>query len=201
MGRSAENTTRIQGNSLLKEWLKAVLKGTLPRHYDTLQQSLNQRRLRRVRMFLGQKYGLVVQSGPFAGMSYISEAICSSLVPKLLGSYESELHQVLNQILETDYQNVIDIGCAEGYYAVGLALRLPNARVYAMDVDSRARDLCITLAKANNVAERVVIEGACTHDRLNTLIKGRTLIICDCEGCELQLLDPRLAPGLKNTDR
>ena len=71
------------------------------------------------------------QSGPFAGMSCISEAICSSLVPKLLGSYESELHQVLNQILETDYQNVIDIGCAEGYYAVGLALRLPNARVYA----------------------------------------------------------------------
>ena len=69
-----------------------------------------------------------------------------------------------------------------------------------MDVDSRARDLCITLAKVNNLAERVVIEGECTHDRLNTLIKGRTLIICDCEGCELQLLDPLLAPGLKNTD-
>jgi hypothetical protein len=149
---------------------------------------------------LENERGLVVQSGPFAGMGYLSEAVCSSLVPKLLGSYEAELHEVLAEILSRDYETVIDVGCAEGYYAVGLALALPRARVHAFDIDARARELCTTLARANKVEERVIVEGECDHERLNSLICGPTLIVCDCEGCELQLLDPELAPELLKSD-
>jgi hypothetical protein len=151
-------------------------------------------------MALEREHGLFVQSGPFTGMAYISEAVCSSLVPKLLGSYESELHDLLAQILARDYDAVIDVGCAEGYYAVGLALCLPRARVHAFDIDARARELCTKLAQANQVAERVIVEGECDHERLNSLIQGRTLIVCDCEGCELHLLDPSVAPRLKESD-
>lgn len=185
---------------LLIETLKVVLRRTLPDTYQRLQQSLTDRRLRRVTTMLEREHGLLVQSGPFAGMGYISEAVCSSLVPKLLGSYEAELHGVLEQILLRDYQTVIDVGCAEGYYAVGLALKLPRAEVHAFDIDARARALCTKLAQANKVGERVSVEGECNHERLNGLIRGRTLIICDCEGCELNLLDPNLAPEIKKCD-
>lgn len=185
---------------MLTDSLKAVLRRTLPGIYQRLQQSLTDRRLRLVTTKLEQEHGLRVQSGPFAGMAYISEAVCSSLVPKLLGSYETELHGVLEQILMRDYQTVIDVGCAEGYYAVGLALKLPRAEVHAFDIDARARALCTKLAQANNVAERVLVDGECNHERLNSLIRGRTLIICDCEGCELQLLDPELAPEILKSD-
>ncbi len=152
-----------------------------------------------MRVIKGQ-HGLVVQSGPFAGMNYVSEAVCSSLIPKLLGSYEAELHTVLEDCFATDYETIIDIGCAEGYYAIGSALRLTEARVYAFDINPRARDLCISLTHANKVADRVEVLGECNHETLNQLISGRTLIICDCEGCELSLLDPSLVPGLKNSN-
>jgi hypothetical protein len=180
--------------------LKAVLRSALPGSYRSLQQSLAERRLRRVSNVIENKCGLVVQSGPFAGMAYVSEAVCSSLVPKLLGSYEAELHEVLGEILSRDYETVIDIGCAEGYYAVGLALGLPQARVYAFDIDDRARALCANLAEANKVAERVIVAGECDHEKLNGLVRGRTLIICDCEGCELHLLDPAFAPEVVKSD-
>ena len=185
---------------MLTDTLKALLKSSLPGPYLSLQQSLANRRLRRVSKFIEDKVGLVVQGGPFKGMAYVSEAVCSSLVPKLLGSYEAELHEVLRQILKRDYETVIDVGCAEGYYAVGLALRLPRARVHAFDIDARARELCKSLAQANKVDDRVLVEGECNHERLNSLIRGRTLIVCDCEGCELQLLDPKAAPEISKSD-
>jgi hypothetical protein len=185
---------------MLTDSLKAVLRNSLPGPYRSLQQSLANRRLRHVQRTIEQERGLVVQSGPFAGMAYVSEAVCSSLVPKLLGSYEAELHAVLAQILNTDYETVIDVGCAEGYYAVGLALGLPRARVHAFDIDERARALCAALAQANNVAARVSVAGECDHAKLNELVRGRTLIVCDCEGCELQLLDPGAAPALTKSD-
>lgn len=194
------NPSTDQTWNMLTDSLKSALRSSLPGPYRSLQQSLANRRLRRVSVMIEEKCGLVVQSGPFAGMAYISEAVCSSLVPKLLGSYEAELHSVLAEILTREYETVIDVGCAEGYYAVGLAMGLPHARVYAFDIDARARALCASLAETNNVAGQVIVAGECDHEKLNGLIRGRTLIVCDCEGCELQLLDPSLAPELVKSD-
>jgi hypothetical protein len=185
---------------MLANSLKAGLQQTFPGAYRRLQETLTDYRLRRVTRLIEKQNGLVVQSGPFAGMTYVSEAICSSLVPKLLGSYEAELHPVLAEVFARNYETVIDIGCAEGYYAIGSAMRLPEARVLAFDINPRARDLCVRLAQANKVADRVQVEGECNHGRLRGLISERTLIICDCEGCELQLLDPALVPELRNCD-
>jgi hypothetical protein len=186
--------------NMLVDSLKTILRNSLPGPYRSLQESLANRRLRRVSRMIEDECGLVVQSGPFAGMAYVSEAVCSSLVPKLLGSYEAELHEVLAEILTRDYETVIDVGCAEGYYAVGLALGLPRARVHAFDIDARARKLCTSLAQANKVADRVIVAVECDHEKLNKLICGSTLIVCDCEGCELQLLDPKFAPAILKSD-
>src|SRR6478672_6897407 len=68
--------------------------------------------------------GLVVQHGPFKGMKYPGvNSVGSALIPKLLGSYERELHPLIDSICAGQYDQVVDIGCAEGYYAVGLAMR------------------------------------------------------------------------------
>ena len=157
-------------------------------------------RLSRLFRVVSRRDGLVVQSGPFASMKYTSRAVGSSLLPKLLGSYEAELHGVLVQILDNKYDTVVDIGCAEGYYAVGLAMRLPTARVFAFDVEPTALRLCSEMAATNEVKARVAVEGECKIDRLQSLTEGRALVICDCEGCEYDLLRPDLAPNLKSTD-
>jgi hypothetical protein len=46
-------------------------------------------------------------------------ATCSSVLSKLLGTYESELHPVLHEILIKPYELIVDVGSAEGYYAIG----------------------------------------------------------------------------------
>jgi hypothetical protein len=175
-----------------------------------MRHNVRVRQLRRVLDVVLAKHGLRVQSGPFKGMLYTQEvidsalavprALGSALVPKLLGCYEAELQGVLENALTTPYQDIVDIGSAEGYYAVGLALRLPSARVHAFEMDPLRQKLCIEMARANGVAERVTMDGACDREKLAALTNGHPFILCDCEGYELELLQPERIPGLKHCD-
>jgi hypothetical protein len=146
------------------------------------------------------RHGLVVQDGPFRGMRYVSRSHGSALLPKLVGAYEAELHGVFRTIVARPYRTVIDIGCAEGYYAVGLTLRLPGAVTYAFDISGPAQERCRELAELNGVRDRVVVAGECTAQRLQDLVRPQTLVVCDCEGAEVELLDPEQAPALRQAD-
>lgn len=141
---------------------------------------------------------LPVLDGPFRGMLYPGRrAIGSELAPKLLGFYEWELQPLIERCAAQPYANVVDIGSAEGYYAVGLARRLPNATVYAFDIDPDAAGLCDAMAALNGVAARVVTKGACDAAALSSIAAtGRTLIISDCEGFERELFSADVVAGL-----
>ena len=145
---------------------------------------------------------LTVRSGPFKGMKYpAAEAAGSALTPKLLGSYECELHPLIERLIARGYDDVIDVGCAEGYYATGMAMRLPQARVHAYDTSETARALCSAMVKLNGVAGRVSIQTTCTPETLITFPKpGRTLVIVDCESYEKVLFTPSVCDALKGCD-
>lgn len=139
--------------------------------------------------------GSVVHTGPFAGMKYLRMSSGSRLYPKIIGSYEAELQPHIERIIsERSFEKIVDVGAAEGYYAVGLARRQPQADVLAYDIDSVSRWACAKLAALNDVS--IAIGGECTPEILNAVGGGNSLLICDCEGSELQLLDPDLAPSL-----
>lgn len=131
----------------------------------------------------------VVRNGPFAGLRYAQmTAIASSLYPKLLGSYESELHPWIEEICEAGYTEIIDVGCAEGYYAVGLALRAPQAKIYAYDTYDGSRQLCANSANLNGVADRMEFRSLFTAEELRSIpIRHRGLIVCDCDGGENEI--------------
>lgn len=133
-------------------------------------------------------------------MRYGDNVACSAYVAKLVGSYEEELHEVIEQIIQTLYKAVIDIGCAEGYYAVGMALHLANSTIYAFDTDEDAQRFCTNLARLNRVQERVIVGGFCDHLTLERLVGENTIIICDCEDFEMELLDPTRVPSLAASD-
>jgi hypothetical protein len=184
----------------LGENVKKISHRVAPNLYAQLQERWTYRRIHKLTQAIVKRYGLVVLAGPFAGMLYVAEAAGSSLLPKLLGSYEAELHQTVGAIIDSDYGRIIDVGCAEGYYAVGFALKVPEARVFAFDIDPRARQLCEEMAAVNGVSERVVVRGECNCDELEQLLDDRSLVICDCEGFELELLDPGRVPKLRGSD-
>lgn len=144
--------------------------------------------------------GSKVLSGPFAGMEYPVRASEGARAARLVGSYEAALAPVIEEIVAGGYDLVIDVGCAEGYYAVGLARRMPQARVLAQDADPRAQALCRALAEANGVAERVTVGGRLDHGGFDLCRDQRSVVICDIEGAEVDLLDPERAKGLVAAD-
>jgi Ribosomal protein L11 methyltransferase (PrmA) len=143
-----------------------------------------------------------VLHGPFGGMKYPSLSSVGSVVyPKLIGSYERELHGIIDAFILNHYTEVMDIGCAEGYYAVGLGLKLNNAKIYAYDTDETARKLCYDMAKLNGIEKKVTIKKTCTAEELAEFnFSGRGLVVCDCEGFEKYLFNEGNISNLKKCD-
>jgi ribosomal protein L11 methylase PrmA len=133
-------------------------------------------------------------------MFYLDETVWGPITPKWAGAYELELEDIIDDIAHRGYGRIVNIGCAEGYYAVGLALLDHKPEVFAFDLDPIARRQVRRLARLNGVSARVRVFGKCTHFKLNELITGKTLVICDIEGHELFLLDPAKVPRLKDAD-
>lgn len=150
--------------------------------------------------YLRHRFGDVVLSGPFTGMRYVRESAGSAFAPKLLGTYESELHPAIMSIASERYDQVVDVGCAEGYYAVGLALMFRVGAVAAYDSDPKARALCEELAAVNGVSDRVTVLGACDPSSLRSARGRRSLVICDCEGYEADLFTADAVEALGMSD-
>ena len=145
-------------------------------------------------------FASVVDSGPFARMTILDQASwgkTGDLAPKLLGCYEQELHTAIEDFIALQPSCVINIGCAEGYYAVGLARRLPGSRVAAVDLDEVALAACDANAAANNVAERVTTMLPDGLDASWTHAEG-ALFVVDVEGAEVEILDPTRMPALRS---
>jgi 16S rRNA (guanine1207-N2)-methyltransferase len=53
--------------------------------------------------------------------------------------------------------NLLDLGCGVGTIALPLARRAPEATVWAVDVNGRARELCAANAKANEISNVRVV--------------------------------------------
>lgn len=142
-----------------------------------------------------------ILAGPFAGMRYgDTQAMCSALYPKLLGTYEHELASAFDEALARDYSLVVDIGAADGYYAVGFAFRNPSSRVIAFDQDPRARAELSKLAALNGVTERIEIRERCDPQDLAGFEGKSGLMIVDCEGFEEVLLTAERIGALEKWD-
>lgn len=143
---------------------------------------------------------LVVLNGPFKGLKYPNAtSIGSTLHPKILGSYELEIQGRIKALAGNDYQQIINIGCGEGYYAVGLAKMFPEAKTFAFDNNEAAIVACREMAENNDA--QVAVGGFCDKGILLRLAKGRkSLIVCDCESYEKELFDKEVAVELAPHD-
>ena len=166
-----------------------------------------------------------VRLGPFAGMHYVDSAIGSAYLPKLLGTYERELTDVIEQVCASRPELAVILGAAEGYYAVGLALRNPQARVVAFERLAGGRTALWKMASLNGVLNRIDIRGACDAAGLQAVLNssgkeregvepreededenergkkvnvGSPFVLCDVEGEEATLVDPQIVPNLRS---
>lgn len=145
--------------------------------------------------------GLTVQNGPFKGMVY-PEAVLLERVgaPLLVGSYESELHPVFSSASWHEYDSAIDVGCGEGYFAVGMAKTF-GVHVYAFDTAASERVRCKSLASMNGVASKVTTRDWIDPGILAELCLGRRcFVLSDCEGYEIDLFTSDIVQALSDSD-
>ena len=188
--------------AILKASLDALSQEDRPvsENLDRLFDISLARRLAAITVTLLPQLGDRVVAGPFAGMTYPPDTAEGCFVPKLLGCYEQELHPALAQFILGRPDAVLNIGCAEGYYAVGLARALPEAKVYAWDIAPDAREKTARNAAANGVGDRITVAADFDPVMLGDYTEGISLIICDIEGAEFEDLDPGRYPALSAFD-
>jgi len=137
---------------------------------------------------LTSEKGFKVLGGPFKGMNFLDQVSEGCYLPKLLGIYESEIHSFVNYILEKKPEIILNIGCAEGYYSVGLKRLLPQTEIFSFDTDLNAQNKSKILAEKNNV--EINIEGLFEVDLLKKFNDKNVFLICDIEGEEINLFTP-----------
>lgn len=157
-------------------------------------------RLNQLKEIYLKNHGSIVRAGPLAGLDFVLEQTDGCIIPKLMGCYEQKILPFIAEAIENNYKTIVDIGCAEGYYAVGMAVKMPSTQVHAYDISEKAQAACKALAKKNGVDERVFVKGEFQGKDFSTLDPISTLIICDIEGAEKELLDPEIYPALKELD-
>jgi hypothetical protein len=151
-----------------------------------------------LRLIIKFRCGSKILSGPFCGMSFNIPNFNTAM---LLGTWEKELANTINEFKEITPSSIICIGAAEGYYAVGLAKDYPNLTTYAFEQNIKYRILLNNLALENHCTN-IKILGKCNNESLSkTLDKSgeKPLIICDIEGGEIDLLDIHAVPLLENS--
>lgn len=142
-----------------------------------------------------------VHQGPFKGMSIILKFSWGDgdTMGKLLGIYENELHHVIEEQLQqtTKCDLFLNIGCAEGYYGLGLAMRQPQTLSVLFDISENAIAISRENAIANNL-NNVEFSIDCSVQNIrNYLVKSNNpFIVMDVEGHENILLNKNTIPEL-----
>jgi len=163
---------------------------------------------KRVSLLLDKVYQnmpLAVLNGPFKGISYVEIACGSQLLPKLVGSYEEPIHRWIYHILEeAEYSFIFDVGCAEGYYAIGLCKARSHPFVCAYDIDLHALSNAKELAAKNGVSESISF-GEYFDPKTLDLVRAKhpgqkILIFMDVEGAEIDLLNTLDFPSVLECD-
>jgi hypothetical protein len=151
-----------------------------------------------------KKAGDRIMAGPFKGMIIrLSSASSRDHLAYLLGTQELELFPTIKAIVAGNRDSVINIGAADGYYAVGFAWAMPETRVIAFEALAEHHERFWQTAEANNVADRVALHGFCTPADLRETLSSagpQPLVLCDIEGGELTLLDNRNIPELDRAE-
>jgi hypothetical protein len=143
------------------------------------------------RFYLGRQPNPTVLSGPFVGLKYPAYGIGSEYFPKLLGTYELELHPALHQLSEIPFEQVVIVGAGEGYYVGGMAKLFPSATLTCFEADMNGRVAIAEMATVNQFSDRLSNRDFCKPtDLRDAILPGKIpLIVMDVEGGERDLLD------------
>jgi len=201
MGVFVFNIKKCTKKVIMRTFPESALKFFSIRSRRKIEAQTRTLRLDIVAREIARVTGGVVAAGPFVGLKLNYEFYATHASPKFLGTYEQELHNIIERAIELKPKYILNVGCAEGFYAVGLAKRLSDAQIFAADADPKALTATVRNAALNGVSGRVHPVGPVKPGKLHKYLRAdASLIVMDCEGAEFSLLDPTNDPELLRTN-
>ena len=145
---------------------------------------------------LEEQYGLIIAYGPFKGMK-LSENLSWSKedrITQTLGIYEEHVLNKLIYFSNKGSKRFIDIGAADGYFAVGMAFSKIYKEVYAFEIEQKRQQIIKENAARNSCSERVTVYGQVNVTLLNKHINKdfKSTFLIDIEGAEYNLLSTEM---------
>ncbi len=151
-------------------------------------------RRKRISLDLYGRVNGVVKYGPFKGMKLVEENWWgkADLGSQCLGLYEKEILNIINKVKRDEYNTFIDIGAADGYYAVGMLVSGKVSDCICFEKSDYGRKVIVKNWENNgSIGHLKVFEEANleTIASLDPNLINKALILIDIEGAEFDLLD------------
>lgn len=152
---------------------------------------------------IDQLFQSTVQAGPFKGLRLPKHMAWGSFSrgAMLLGLYEQEVQASL-QALSKHYSTLIDIGGADGYYAVGSVANHLFERSICYEASPLGRETIKETAALNKALDRVDIRGIARkgfYQAIPQHILEKAVCLIDIEGGEFDILDPAAFKALSKS--
>ena len=160
-------------------------------------------RLERVSLEVYDLCDGVISQGLFSGMQLGQDTWWgkSDLGSQCLGFYEKEILEIITA--NGPYDNFIDIGAADGYYAIGMLHSVMASRAICFEVSDKGRVAIRKNWQTNGSPGLLEILGEAnevTVSALSPVITTKSLVLIDIEGFEFELLTPKVVSILSKCD-
>ena len=157
------------------------------------EETIRQRQ-KRISLELFKMLNGTVKYGPFKGLRLTHNPWWGQLDlgSQCLGLYEKEILKFIENIEDGQFTNFIDIGAADGYYAVGLLSTGKIQRSICFEKTDKGREAIFTNWKNNGAIGQLVVKAEANFESIATLTEHdleRSLILIDIEGGEFELLN------------
>jgi hypothetical protein len=142
------------------------------------------------------KYNYAVAYGPFKGMKLNKNVWWSKndRITQTLGVYEEHVLKKMCLFADKGAKKLIDVGAADGYFAVGMAYSKIYSNVVAFEIETEGQNRILENATANKCEDKVLICGEADVDSIakKITIEDKSTVLIDIEGGEYDLLSEKM---------
>jgi hypothetical protein len=134
-----------------------------------------------------------VKYGPFTGLHLNRETWWGKLDlgSQCLGLYEKELLDFIETLPDDRFSHFIDIGAADGYYAIGMLVSKKINNCICFEQSEKGQQTILANWQRNQAPGQLKILGEANEQSLSSLRPEelqRSLVLIDIEGFEFELL-------------
>lgn len=148
------------------------------------------------------KYQNKVAYGLFKGMKLSANSSWDpfSKINQILGTYEEHVLQEILSFKERRINCFIDIGAADGYFAVGMAYSQTFDNIHAFEISCLGRETILDVARQNKCERLITVNGEANYSKIRELIlqQKKAVLLIDIEGAEYNFLNLEMLDLLKS---